>query len=415
MAAFEDYMRTVGGGAAEGPANPYLEMLARDQKDPSMQKGIEDAKKRKQQKNKKTVLPGSQSAPSLPTIKPIISKDRKDHFEAEEGWVVRRVAAIKDGSKRKGLCGEGKLYVLQERDQNHFKICVEKLKISSMETTMPILTAYVSLKKGGRTMDKVEEEGIPMATKKGDLERGGNFSCLMSGVRWQDVKLWKSVVIVKLATNRPITPFPVVYCFADLNDSQARMARGAGDALHMIRETDFVKRAQIVVSQEGGDSTLSKDAATSVLLKYAATVAKKAFKKIGKTSHDELTFQEFKKMLDDCNIIVLEARAQQLFRTCDLDDSNEIGIGEFEIAIIMNEKLGPSPLESKMHDIFDTFDVDRSGAIDELEYFEAVQALGVTITPEKALAIFLKEDTTGEEALDFEAFGRAYLKVYTRI
>jgi TPR repeat protein len=71
----------------------------------------------------------------------------------------------------------------------------------------------------------------------------------------------------------------------------------------------------------------------------------------------------------------------------------------------------PSPLESKLHDIFNTFDVDRSGAIDKLEYFEALQALGVTMMPEKALAIFLKEGTAGEEALDFEAFGRAYLKM----
>jgi hypothetical protein len=40
---------------------------------------------------------------------------------------------------------------------------------------------------------------------------------------------------------------------------------------------------------------------------------------------------------------VLKARAQQLFRTCNLDASGSVGMGEFEVNIIVHEKLGPSP------------------------------------------------------------------------
>ncbi len=38
---------------------------------------------------------------------------------------------------------------------------------------------------------------------------------------------------------------------------------------------------------------------------------------------------------------------------------------------------------------------------------------GKYIKPEKLFQFFLKEDKTGKEALDFESFARAYIKVLT--
>ncbi len=48
-----------------------------------------------------------------------------------------------------------------------------------------------------------------------------------------------------------------------------------------------------------------------------------------------------------------------------LDASGSVGMGEFEVAIIV---------QNAWYFIFETFDVDRSDAIEELEFYEAVQA-----------------------------------------
>ena len=54
-----------------------------------------------------------------------------------------------------------------------------------------------------------------------------------------------------------------------------------------------------------------------------------------------IDFDEFKRALDLLDITLLEPRAMRLFEAADLDKSGQIGITEFEVALMMNDGIIP--------------------------------------------------------------------------
>ena len=51
----------------------------------------------------------------------------------------------------------------------------------------------------------------------------------------------------------------------------------------------------------------------------------------------QIGFDEFKRALDLLDLTLLETRAMRLFEAVDLNQSDQIGITEFEIALMIND------------------------------------------------------------------------------
>merc|ERR1711965_648090 len=82
---------------------------------------------------------------------------------------------------------------------------------------------------------------------------------------------------------------------------------------------------------------------------------------------------------------------------------------EFQICIHMNDMIKPR-LQMTPNDAFEIFDTDRSGFIDELEFYEAMVALGVGISEDDSSKLFatIDEDKTG--TISSEEFEQAWIQ-----
>ena len=73
--------------------------------------------------------------------------------------------------------------------------------------------------------------------------------------------------------------------------------------------------------------------------KWKIFQARKAWKELGLVEEQQINFDEFKRALDLLDITLLEPRAMRLFEATDLDQSECIGIIEFQVALMMNDGI----------------------------------------------------------------------------
>ncbi|RHY36041.1 hypothetical protein DYB34_001842 [Aphanomyces astaci] len=116
--------------------------------------------------------------------------------------------------------------------------------------------------------------------------------------------------------------------------------------------------------------------------------------------------------LPQLGIKLSDAKAIRIFDTCDKDGSGEIDMEEFKMAMFMvdpttGNSLGFSPsslLTPK--DAFHLFDSNGSGQLDELEFADALEYFGFSVTDAKQERLFLKYDTDKSGFIEHELVSR---------
>ena len=126
---------------------------------------------------------------------------------------------------------------------------------------------------------------------------------------------------------------------------------------------------------------------------------------------------EFKVMLDKLGIKMAPPKALKYFKMCDQDRSGAISLEEFKVALFATDPVNgneigfsPTNLLAPM-DVFEMFDEDGSGSIDEDEFAFIMEYMRVPLTEERLEQLFHQADRDGTGAIEYEAFKQVWLKV----
>lgn len=75
----------------------------------------------------------------------------------------------------------------------------------------------------------------------------------------------------------------------------------------------------------------------------------------------------FKLAFDELNLVVMEGRALQLFKACDLSGTGMVGVSELEVALMMHDVVPTTSYLTPL-DSFNVFDLDGGGDISWVEF-----------------------------------------------
>ncbi|CAN0379266.1 unnamed protein product, partial [Ectocarpus sp. 12 AP-2014] len=75
----------------------------------------------------------------------------------------------------------------------------------------------------------------------------------------------------------------------------------------------------------------------------------------------------FKLAFDELNLVIMEGRALQLFKACDLSGTGMIGVSELEVALMMHDVVPTTSYLTPL-DSFNVFDLDGGGDISWVEF-----------------------------------------------
>ena len=169
------------------------------------------------------------------------------------------------------------------------------------------------------------------------------------------------------------------------------------------------------------------------------TLCLQVFKEFDTDGSGCIDQEEFQHMVGALGFNISTAKALKYFRHIDEDGSGEIEMDEFRVALFMLDPVTGNTLgfqPSKLltpSDAFEVrlhicpgvgcfhsvltirraqmFDTDRSGAIDEDEFFYALEYLGLKISDQKQERYFQKYDKDNSGTIDYEEFLAIWLEV----
>ncbi|KAJ1462678.1 hypothetical protein M885DRAFT_505693 [Pelagophyceae sp. CCMP2097] len=222
----------------------------------------------------------------------------------------------------------------------------------------------------------------------------------------EDPMTYRGLVIAKPAREEPLTEEPAVYAHVRFIDDRPQLPT-TDQTLGLHSQQDLMKKA-----------SGKKGASTWKSTQFYHRTARKAWEDLGKVEEAKINFEDFKRALDLLDVTVLEPRAMRLFEAADLDASGEIGITEFEVALMMHDAAPDGALTPP--DAFKMFDVAGTGTISRTAFPRVVDALGVqsrSLPPggegrEKAVnLLFDKIDRDHSGEISYGEFRDAYTRL----
>lgn len=130
-----------------------------------------------------------------------------------------------------------------------------------------------------------------------------------------------------------------------------------------------------------------------------------------------IDFEEFRRMLPMLDIVIPDAKAFRYFRMCDSDGSGEIDLDEFKVALFTCDPTSGNPVGFKPSrymtpmDAFEMFDEDRSGFLDEDEFYYAFEYLQLKLKDTKHEVLFAKYDFDLTGSIDYYEFRDVFFDV----
>ena len=278
------------------------------------------------------------------------------------------------------------------------------------------LRVYLSKKNTKKRMADIEETGFHLKHDIGessyvcvDQKTLGDFELSLKDVK--DPMDYKGIVIGKGAMEYPVSDEPVVFAFVRFIDDRPALP-STETALGLVANQDIMDRmaAAKSTSQKGLKS-----------IKFYSRNARRAWEDLGKVEEAQMNYTEFKRALDLLEITVLEPRALRLFSNCDLDKSGEVGITEFEFALMMNDAAKDYGMNAL--NAFYMFDIDQSGNIGMIEFKQCLKALNAypkgkakdgrteeEDADHQAEEIFRKNDKDKSGEMSFDEFKKVWVK-----
>ena len=216
------------------------------------------------------------------------------------------------------------------------------------------------------------------------------------------------VFVAKPRTVRPITSDTQIHLWCQLQNKSDRDPAEWYPILHEQRkklEDMFFERATSTTKLKlsGGDGRKK--------LEWLRVNAQKAFDQFDEDGSGAVDYGEYIRMLRYLQLFLLPCDSRRIFQNCDMDDTSELDRDQFEVALYViitvqeyqrqaaeaaaaamqrpgteessfsSQVDGSAPDHPTMrlqpHEAFESFDNDRDGLLDQLEFNEGLRSLGV--------------------------------------
>ncbi|KAL8019641.1 putative serine/threonine-protein phosphatase with EF-hands [Plasmopara halstedii] len=167
----------------------------------------------------------------------------------------------------------------------------------------------------------------------------------------------------------------------------------------------YAKNGKVLNTSEASESEKKEMALINSKLTPEELFAKYDTDKSG-----NISAPEFLAMLPEVGVYLSAAKAMRVFRQCDTDGGGEIDLAEFKMAMFTvdtmshtSKRFSPS-LHLSPRDVFELFDEDGSGQIDNLELADVLEYLGMDVSDEKQEMLLKKYDKDKDEKINYEEF-----------
>ncbi|KAG5180101.1 hypothetical protein JKP88DRAFT_166963 [Tribonema minus] len=184
-----------------------------------------------------------------------------------------------------------------------------------------------------------------------------------------------------------------------------------------MKHRDDASVSSTASSGEIGDETANALAVQELKKTMGKLPPEAIFAIFDKDNDGTIDFEEFKAILPQLGIEVSLPKALRYFRTCDKNGNGSIDLDEFKMALFAVDPdngnpvgFAPNSLLSPM-DAFDMFDTDKSGNIDEDEFFFLLQFLGVEVSEERLESLFKQYDTNGNGTIEYDEFKKIWVRL----
>ncbi|RLN89275.1 hypothetical protein BBJ28_00016998 [Nothophytophthora sp. Chile5] len=142
------------------------------------------------------------------------------------------------------------------------------------------------------------------------------------------------------------------------------------------------------------------------------------FDKYDTDGSGDIDFEEFKVLLRDLGVSLLEPKARAYFKRCDRRRRGSISFEEFRLALYTCDPKNPgrtggfAPGQSLApKDLFEMFDHDEEGAIDRGTFMELLEFLGRKMPLDKMEALFATYEDPELEMMTYFQFKKAWLSI----
>ena len=325
--------------------------------------------------------------------------------------VVKRRGAILGADPIRHRGGSGSAEIVQQG-----KRLLLRLRHLKVENDHDVnLYIYLSKSNVSASVPMIEKEGLRVRLR-GGKRKGAYKGQAVVGLPEMNIELNKDnpevegieedpsvyigFCIVKPRSEKPSTPEPLVYVYANL------------EPVHH----DYSQYRKMIAERQRRDSEvvakmMDQKRETGLSLKEIKRKAKSCFEYFKlNIIEDDADLNKFKSMMEYLGYFLTDVAALRLFNACDLDKGGSIDFVEFQICIHMNDLIKPR-VRMTPNDAFQIFDSDRSGVIDELEFYEAMMALGVNIGEDDSTKLFAEIDTDKTGTISFEEFEKAWARI----
>jgi calmodulin len=117
----------------------------------------------------------------------------------------------------------------------------------------------------------------------------------------------------------------------------------------------------------------------------------------------KLSYKELKDLLQSLGLEEDELKLNEFVRAVDKDNDGTIDLVEFQ-SIIDKLSTKASSFEQHLREMFELYDDDGSGGIDQHELRSLMAQLGVDLTDEELSAMIAEADADGDGDIDYEEF-----------
>jgi len=133
------------------------------------------------------------------------------------------------------------------------------------------------------------------------------------------------------------------------------------------------------------------------------SIFREAFEAFDKDRDGYLTIKEISAIVKEIGQPPTEGEIKDMINEVDVDGNGTVEFIEF-ITLMARKMRDADTLKEDLKEIFDAFDMDKSGAIEHDELKKVMRSIGENVSDEDIADMIKEADEDGNDAINFEEF-----------